>query len=82
MCFVSVVAFAFQLLLIQGAAGGKCGMVDIVVPRILFGTQTQRGEWPFLVALFQVHKLEFCCGGSLVSTKHVLTGILNILLHY
>lgn len=40
------------------------------------GEETMPGQWPWLVALFVVRKdHEFKCAGSILTTKHVITGI-------
>lgn len=38
------------------------------------GVQTQKNEWPWLVAFFFQPDNIFFCGGSLISIKHVLSG--------
>ncbi|KAG4073406.1 hypothetical protein HA402_007662 [Bradysia odoriphaga] len=52
---------------------GYCGLVDILDPRISGGSETHRGEWPFLAALYYVEQLKFFCGGTLITRQHVLT---------
>jgi hypothetical protein len=51
-----------------------CGKVEFTSGLIVNGTQTSRGQWPFLVALHHLENEIFFCGGSLISTRHVLTG--------
>lgn len=53
--------------------GGMCGSVDVLDPRISGGSETQRGEWPFIAALYYVEELKFFCGGTLITKQHVLT---------
>lgn len=53
----------------------NCGEVILARPLIVNGTVTLRGEWPFIVALYQVKHPKYFCGGTLISHKHVLTGI-------
>lgn len=36
--------------------------------------ETERGQWPFLVALYNVELESFFCSGSLITSKHVVTG--------
>jgi len=39
------------------------------------GEETVPGQWPWLVALFAVRKdHEFKCAGSILTTKHIITG--------
>jgi len=41
------------------------------------GQKTFPGQWPWLVALFVVRNIfEFQCAGSILTNKHVLTGML------
>lgn len=62
-------------LLLVGQNGLECG-----VPRrqrretvhlILHGRESMPGKWPWHVALF--HSFDYACGGTLISTTHVLT---------
>lgn len=55
-----------------------CGQLDnayTVTPLIFGGDQIERGQWPWLTALYTYmdNALSFRCGGSLISTKLVLT---------
>lgn len=59
--------------------GDYCGSVDILDPRISGGSETKRGEWPFLAALYYVEQLKFFCGGTLITRQHILTGTSNVL---
>lgn len=55
-----------------------CGTITAKLEsRMSGGEKTDRGQWPFLAALFTVKEEEndFYCGGSLISPRHVLTGI-------
>jgi len=39
------------------------------------GVRTMRGQWPWLVALFAMRlNYEFKCAGSILTTKHIITG--------
>lgn len=44
------------------------------VDRIMLGTVTSKGDWPFLAALFYGNEQNFFCGGTIISVRHVLTG--------
>lgn len=68
------VGLVFQFGIIK-VCGTECGRVDLLDPRISDGIQTHRGEWPFLAALYYIEKLKFFCAGTIISMKHVLTGI-------
>lgn len=52
----------------------ECGKVLYSSGFAIGGNQTERGQWPFLVALYNVEYEDFFCGGSLITSKHVLTG--------
>jgi Trypsin len=51
----------------------ECGQQEYSSGRIVGGSQSLSGAWPWLAAIF-LHgpkKTEFWCGGSLIGTKHV-----------
>lgn len=58
----------------------ECGMVsldvDTITLKIIGGEETVKGQYPFVAALFELKDSEkrFFCGGTLISTNHVLTG--------
>lgn len=52
----------------------ECGQSYFAPNRMANGIETERGEWPFLVALKQISKQRLFCGGSLITSQHVLTG--------
>ncbi|KAL2720535.1 serine protease gd-like isoform X3 [Vespula squamosa] len=57
-----------------------CGRVNIqsnnINPLIAKGVKTSPGQWPWLVAIFVVKiQFEFHCTGTLVTNKHIVTGI-------
>lgn len=52
----------------------ECGSVTKSnTPLVLNGEQARRGDWPFIAALY-LKPDKFYCGGTVISTKHVLTG--------
>ncbi|KPJ13435.1 Serine protease gd [Papilio machaon] len=53
----------------------QCGQGKIGVPLIWHGQTYPRGEWPWLVAIYQTvaRTLTFVCSGTLISDRHVLT---------
>lgn len=61
--------------------GTTCGLVDTeilndgVAPLIYGGTDIRRGEYPWLTAIYKKQRtgITFICGGSLVTSKIVLT---------
>jgi secreted trypsin-like serine protease len=52
----------------------NCGRKDSVSERIFGGEEVQSNEWPWLVAFVNWTENKFFCGGSLVSSKHVISG--------
>lgn len=50
-----------------------CGKVVYSTGYVIGGKGTERGQWPFLVALINLETNKFMCGGNLITTKHVLT---------
>jgi len=66
----------------QQNVNNVCGMStsnsDIISPFISNGIKTSPGEWPWLVAIFIVMlEFKFHCAGSLVTNRHIITGILR-----
>lgn len=74
--FLVLVGVIFRFGIIE-VCGGECGSVDVMDPRISGGSETQRGEWPFIAALYYVEELKFFCGGTLITKQHVLTGLVE-----
>lgn len=62
------------------ASKEDCGTRKVFVPYIFGGSSIQKAEWPWLVAFFHRIESKFFCSGSLVSKKHILSGLqlLNI----
>ncbi|XP_037949792.1 uncharacterized protein LOC119680860 [Teleopsis dalmanni] len=53
-----------------------CGQeVGVLTPYIHFGTEVNKGQFPWLASIFQKtdKKLMFICGGSLISARTVIT---------
>lgn len=73
-----IVSLMLIVLLVQlrfsECSANECGTVEYIDPRIVKGTQTVRGAWPFLAALYYVEQSKFFCGATLISSKNVLTG--------
>ncbi|XP_013167708.1 PREDICTED: serine protease gd-like isoform X2 [Papilio xuthus] len=59
----------------ENSSNIQCGQGKIGVPLIWHGQTYPRGEWPWLVALYQTvaRTLTFVCSGTLISDRHVLT---------
>ncbi|XP_014218377.1 proclotting enzyme-like [Copidosoma floridanum] len=65
---------------LNSACGSKNGAQDVYYappsekeddPRIVGGTTTQQGEWPWIAGLFNAGR--HICGGSLIDDRHILT---------
>ncbi|CAH1723800.1 unnamed protein product [Chironomus riparius] len=53
----------------------ECGQQEYSSGRIVGGTESSSGDWPWMAAIF-LHgpkRTEFWCGASLIGTKYVLT---------
>lgn len=61
------------LLLIHRTSSRKCETMNFVRPDLLGGTETTRGEWPFVAAIQNRSDFTFCCG-TIISNKNILTG--------
>ena len=53
-----------------------CGKPAQGIGLIIHGQELKRGEFPWMVALLNKSKIpaEFFCAGTLISTRHVITG--------
>lgn len=67
-------------------SGSECGTVSPIESRTSYSTfrigggdEVQKGDYPFVAALYQTNERQFFCGGTLISVKHVLTGIGNLI---
>lgn len=56
----------------------SCGAGSISTNRISGGTLTDRGQFPFMVAVIRKTFEDFHCGGNLINAKHVVTGELKV----
>lgn len=54
----------------------KCGTASVHGGLGIHGSSTRRGQFPFLCALYSLEENQVFCGGTLITTKHVLTGSL------
>ncbi|XP_038215084.1 serine protease gd-like [Zerene cesonia] len=52
-----------------------CGVTSENVPLIFQGSSYQRGDWPWLVAIYRrrTSSLSYICSGTLVSDQHIIT---------
>lgn len=51
----------------------NCGVSGRPTSLIVNGSQSNRGTWPWLVAIYKVDGNKFICGGTLVSTNIIIT---------
>lgn len=51
----------------------RCGQISIGSGLVQGGHGSRKGQWPFAAAIYS-NENEFICGGSLISSRHVLTG--------
>lgn len=59
-----------------------CGIDRPLRAVIKSGKVTQRGQYPFLVALIYRENKKYFCGGNLITSRHVLTGDFLIVKQY
>jgi secreted trypsin-like serine protease len=69
-----VIFVAICCIFVAGEESKYCGRKFSASGLIFGGNKTQSNEWPWLVALVNWPKNEFFCGGSLISSKHVVSG--------
>lgn len=69
-----VSVFLGSIDMIEGSTVG-CGTVGLRPGLIMGGKTVLRDEWPFIAALFRLKPFKYFCGGTIISNKHVLTGI-------
>lgn len=68
------------------SAAIECGVIsggNEQQPLIYSGQNYNRGEWPWLVAIYKRKdgSLHFICSGTLVSARHVVTGENTLLIY-
>lgn len=65
--------FVVLILQVHSVCTTECGIVDYVRPVILGGSETKKGEWPFIAAIQKGSK--YICGGTIIAIRHILTGM-------
>lgn len=59
----------------------SCGQIGTnVSERVFGGKEVAANKWKWLVAIYYKPSKQFKCGGSLISSKHVLSGMDNFFL--
>jgi secreted trypsin-like serine protease len=72
--------FKYFLVILSGLAcylvqtDQTCGKKPESVGKTLIGQELASNSWPWVVALINRQNLQFFCGGTLISSRHVLTG--------
>ena len=76
---VLVIVFFLFVIFVQSNPTPRCGKKNGVQGSVFGGESTKPNTWPWLVAFLHRKKLKntFFCGGSLVSVKHVVSGMKN-----
>lgn len=79
--FIFVLGFALNLvnLVNSQSIGEQCGRINFPKGLSIEGNQTRIGFWPFSAAIYEIKEYRLFCGGTLISKKHVLTGIYAII---
>lgn len=55
----------------SGVVDGQCG--GSTISSELLQNENIKNKWPWLAAMFSIEDKEFFCGGTIVSTNHILT---------
>lgn len=71
--FLKIYFIIFILTKIVNAQSNNCGVSGKPSGLIVNGSQSSRGHWPWLVAIYKIDENKFICGGSLVSSSYVIT---------
>jgi secreted trypsin-like serine protease len=50
-----------------------CGSAGTATSFLINGTQSDQGQWPWLVGLFLFENNKFFCGGTLISENMIIT---------
>lgn len=72
--FLSVVACLVYQLVNWKVMANECGIISIPRGLTIEENQTKKGVWPFAAALYEKKESRLLCGGTLISTRHILTG--------
>lgn len=73
-CCIAVILSVTIVTYLRDVYGNECGTTYLLQTNILGGVKTNRGEWPFLAAFYYTDKSTFFCAGTVISSKHILTG--------
>lgn len=72
--FFAVLSALLAFLVQSNANSVKCGQQPGIATRMFGGTETDKGEWPWLVAFVYLPTEQFQGSGTLITAKHVLSG--------
>ena len=62
------------LLTITSSSANECGQQSVGTGFSIGGEYSLRGQWPWLVPLFEVNDNKFFCSSSIISDKFLLSG--------
>jgi Trypsin len=71
--FVVAIAIVNASLRVKRLSRDQCGEPLTPGGLVFHGTIAKRDKWPFLAALFNTNTEKFFCGGSLITSKNILT---------
>lgn len=70
---LKVLFFIALLLCLESKAQSSCGISGKPSGLVVNGTESQRGAWPWIVAIYDKLEDTFQCGGSLIGINMVVT---------
>jgi secreted trypsin-like serine protease len=74
----NLVTLPFYLIFIElSRTSENCGNRRGVALLSIGGKQSEKNQWPWLVAFVHTQANTFFCGGSLLSERHILSGELK-----
>lgn len=68
-----IVTLSFSTIIEAQSIDFTCGKKYVSSGLIVGGVYSERGQWPWLAALYYTHNQKYFCGATLISTKHTIT---------